>query len=251
MRGSSGAKLEYAGDYIVKSCSDAIEQDLWFKLASKLPIIDGVRIPRSELISEDTYRLEFIKGACGTHVPSTLIMDTLTEQILAWSTRSSPRDATCSDYLNRLWSSHVAYPGSGDMVKAAFDYLNHNLTNLPSSFSHGDLTLENVIVDGDGRLVIIDPNFKADLFQSYILDFGKLLQSVNSDYHRTFNSNPGVDLSAHKEVLFSRLRRMGILRECLLSEISHIIRLKKYKPMEMWEAVDKLLARLLLEIKSV
>lgn len=251
MKGSSGAKLEYAGDYIIKSCSDAVEQDMWFQLASKLPVVNGIRIPKSELLSENAYKIEFINGVCGTHISSTLIIDTLITQVLTWKNCPQFRDIEWKKYMDRLWCNHVIYPGSGDMVKIAFDFINNHLTNLPPSFSHGDLTLENVITDSEGRLVVIDPNFKKDLFQSYILDFGKLLQSVNSDYHRAFNSNPGVDLSAHKVVLFDQLKKMGILKECLLSEISHIIRLRKYKPPEMAGDVDALLAKLLHEIKLV
>ena len=228
-----------------------MEQDAWFKLASKFPVVDGVRIPLSELVSENSYKLEFVNGVCCTQIPSTLIIDTLIEQILVWKNYPQSRSVTWEDYMSRLWVNHVEHPGSGDVVKTAFDFLVDRLTNLPSSFSHGDLTLENVIMDNGGRLVMIDPNFKTDLFQSYILDFGKLLQSVNSDYHRVFNSNPGVDQSAHKEVLFKNLRKMGILRECLLSEITHIIRLRKYKPPEMAVDVDNLLSRLLHEARSV
>jgi len=251
MKGSSGARLEYAGDFIIKSCSDATEQDMWFKLASKLPVVDGVRIPQSEIVSHNTYKIEFINGVCGTHSPSTLNIDTLTNQILTWKNCPQSRDISWRSYMDRLWHNHILHPNSGDVVKIVFDYINDNLTNLPPSFSHGDLTLENVIIDNDGRLVIIDPNFKKDLFQSYLLDFGKLLQSVNSDYHRVFNSNPGVDLSAHKNLLFNQLRKMGILRECLLCEMSHIIRLRKYKSSEMANDVDVLLTRLLREIKFV
>lgn len=250
MKGNSGASLEFAGEFVLKTCPDAKEQNDWFRAASNLPTVDGIKIPFSELVSETSYRVEFISGSCGTKLNSTLIIETLLDQVFLWGECSQVKNNSWEGYLERLYSLHLYPENSSKAMLLAFDEVS-KLEGMESSFSHGDLTLENIIVSGKNEIAIIDPNFKQNLFQSYVLDLGKLLQSVNSNYHWVFNSNYGVDLTPHKSVLLSRIREAGLLRPALISEISHIMRIRKYQPPSRSVVVDDLLLRLLGEVKSV
>jgi thiamine kinase-like enzyme len=175
------------------------------------------------------------------------LIDTLVDQVSLWSKIPASRHADWESYKERLRSEHVSLADS-EIVCRTFDFLDE-IEPLPSSFSHGDLTLENIIVENNGGIVLIDPNFKKNLFQSYVLDLGKLLQSVHSDYHRLFNSHPGGDpapLCAHLR------QRLGepVWTQALAAEISHVVRLRKYRPSAQWLTVDRLLEKLLAEAQG-
>lgn len=250
MKGSSGACLSFQGDVIRKGCSDAAEQVEWFEIARNLPVMPGVRVPHTPRCGEGWYEIEFIEGTCGTHADSTLIIDTLLDQVTAWCDCSSHREASWDSYISRLHGQHIQNLVSICPMNEAFNLVIQE-PPLPASFAHGDLTLENIIIDRNGDLVLIDPNFKRDLFQSYVLDLGKLLQSAHSDYHRLFDSNPGVDLRPHCEVLMNRLSDANLLRPALVAEITHVMRLRKYRPVDQHPKVDELLQRLLKEIHTI
>lgn len=250
MKGSSGARLGFQGDVIRKECSDAAEQAEWFEIARNLPVMPGVRVPHTPRCGEGWYEIEYIEGTCGTHSASTLIIDTLLDQVTAWRDCASHRDADWYQYVHRLAVQHIQNQDTISPMTEAFNLVSQE-PPLPASFAHGDLTLENIIIDRNGDLVLIDPNFKRDLFQSYVLDLGKLLQSVHSDYHRVFDSHPGVDLRPHCEVLMNRLSDANLLRPALVAEITHVMRLRKYRPADQRPKVDELLQRLLHEIHTV
>ena len=247
MKGSSGATLDFSGDFIRKKCKDAAEQCDWFRTASRYTLVPGIRLPQTTCVSSSEYDIEFVEGVCGTQIESTRLIDTLVDQTLLWSKVPSTRTADWASYKDRLQSEHVTLADS-DIVRRTFEILDE-IEPLPSSFSHGDLTLENIIVENNGGIVLIDPNFKQNLFQSYVLDLGKLLQSVHSDYHRLFNSHPGGDpapLCAHLR------QRLGqpLWTQALAAEMSHVVRLRKYRPSDQWPEVDRLLTRLLAEAQG-
>lgn len=249
MKGSSGARLGFQGDVIRKECSDAAEQAEWFSIARDLPVMPGVRVPHTPRCGDGWYEIEFVEGTCGTWCESTLIIDTLVDQVMAWRACASHRADDWFSYLNRLHRQHIQ---NLDIV--SFDEafaLVSSFPPLPSTFAHGDLTLENIILDRNGDLVLIDPNFKHGLFQSYVLDLGKLLQSVHSDYHHLFASHAGVSLQPHCEVLMARLDNMGLLLPAMVAELTHIIRLRKYRPEPQRPLVDELVTRLVREIHSL
>lgn len=248
MRGNSGAILEYRGEYIRKSTSDYLEQALWFDIARTLPTSNGIRIPHTYLPQEEgCYDIEFIQGTCATQLNSTLTISALIDQILLWKEQKQYYDLSWDSYTSRLYNQHVIIREDDEVMKMAFNFI-LTFPPPPPTFSHGDLTLENVIVDQNKNLVLIDPNFKPNLFQSYILDLGKLLQSTHSNYHQLFNSNPGVDLTSHCQILMDELDNLGVLEQCLMAEITHIMRLKKYQPTSNWELVDDLLLSLIKEM---
>ena len=97
-------------------------------------------------------------------------------------------------------------------------------------------------------MVLIDPNYSDGLFQSWVLDYGKLLQSTHSDYHRIFNSSPGADPQPLLQYLRSHLQSIGYWELALVGELSHWIRLRKYRPESEWHKVDGILERLMGEV---
>lgn len=246
MKGNSGASLDFQGDYVLKSCPQAAHQVEWFVEAKEAGLVEGIRLPSVELVNSESYRIEYIAGFSATMLTSVSEFKKLLRLIEHWTTKTSTTDATWDSYLERL-ETHV-YVSKSPLMQEAFEVVSQQ--ELPSSFCHGDLTLENVLVTGEGEMVLIDPNYAPDLFQSWVLDIGKLLQSIHSDYHRVFNSSSGVDPTPHFEYLRGYLKERSLWKMALVSELSHIMRLRKYRPPGEHVKVENILKRLMKEIKN-
>lgn len=247
MKGASGAFVNLNGDRVSKICNDAFFQVEWFGLAAQHGLVAGVRVPAAELLALREYHMEFIRGHCATSEPSVMFLETLLKQVMVW--RDSPPQTAGSwdSYIERL-EEHVKIGDTGEMREALS--LVQAAEQLPASFCHGDFTLENILIESDGTCVLLDPNHKRGLFQSYVLDLGKLLQSTHARYHEVFLSHHGVDLSRHDALLISYLKKEGLWREALLACISHVIRLRKYRPEPERPLADEMLSKLITEYKQ-
>jgi hypothetical protein len=245
MRGASGAKLRQQGDLVQKSCVDALEQVRWFADARKFGFVDGVSAVEIYWHSVRTYTMNHIIGHVATHEPQTVYLTRIYDQVRYWRDLYPMNFATWSSYIDRLYehaettTSHVIYQAV-EMVAAEPEF--------EQSFCHGDLTLENIIIDQDGTAWLIDPNSNGSLFQSWVLDCGKLLQSTHTDYHRLFNSHPGVHLRKHDAVLRDLMVRDGVYRPALTACLSHIIRLCKYRKNDI-DKVEQLAIPLMMELE--
>lgn len=241
MKGSSGASLHFCGDFILKECADAQSQYDWFCRAGSLPMVDGMRLPAVHSVSTQAYRIEFIHGTCATACCSTRMLDAICDQIDIWRGYPSQSGSTWNAYIDRL-RAHAEQSQSEAMTSAVSFIASQPA--FPPSFGHGDLTLENVIASQSGEIVLIDPNNKPDVYQSWVLDYGKLLQSLHADYHRVFQSNAGCDplpLLAH---LRSRLG-VRLFQQAIIAELSHLVRLRKYRPAEQRPIVDAVIQRIM------
>jgi thiamine kinase-like enzyme len=247
MKGNSGAQLNFAGDFVEKHCPGAKDQYDWFVAASWKGLVEGVSLPYVELIRQSCYRIEYIPGYSATQLTSTQEFDRLLQLVEYWRSQSVETLGSWKGYLQRL-ERHVEENDSPRMregLELASCY------SLAPSFNHGDLTLENVLIRPNGEMVLIDPNYSQGLFQSAILDYGKLLQSVHSDYHRVFNSSPGQDPAPLLAWLWEFLEIRGILEESLVAELTHLMRLRKYRPEQERGKVDDLISMVIQEISSL
>lgn len=244
MKGASGAKVKLNGDEVHKICGDAPQQVEWFERAKGLGLTPGVRLPLVGLESPRSYRMEFVRGHLAASEPSVIFLEQVLSQVMRWRDVSPVSAGDWESYLQRL-GEHVDLCLTEEMEQALG--LLEAADPFPSSFCHGDLTLENILIESDGTCVLIDPNYKPGLFQSYVLDLGKLLQSTHARYHEVFHSNHGIDLTRHDTWLHSVLEESGLWEQSLLSCISHVIRLRKYRPEEQRPLVDSLLRELITE----
>ena len=126
-------------------------------------------------------------------------------------------------------------------------WLRDQIHSRSTSIVHGDLTIENIVATmGDSRAwYLIDPN-PTNLFDSPLLDWAKLMQSLNLGYevlNRGVSSSvsggavriPFVRSNAYahlhaelRELLVARLGREG-MREVAFHELVHYLRLIPYK----------------------
>jgi len=230
MIGSSGATVRHTGDVVTKYCRNAQDQAHWMRTASALGVVDGIAVVQVIREANDSYVMEYVLGKTATHEPSVVPISNLYRQVKAWSVILPQSNASWTDYLLRL-KGHAEIAHS-DIIDRAVRLISASQP-LQQSFCHGDLTLENAIVAHDGTTFLIDPNADDSIYQSWLLDCGKLLQSTHTDYHLSFKSNNGVPLARHDAVLCAMLRKDGIYREALIACLSHIVRLCKYRINEM------------------
>lgn len=243
--GASGAAFEQAGQRLTKRCRNAIEQATWLRMASVLPLVDGVRCVDVYAVDAHSYTMEHITGHLATVEPSTQVTRTLYAQVNKWSEIPPTNNATWDSYLDRL-REHCDDADS-ETLRRALAYISAS-EPFPASFNHGDLTYENVLIQPDNAYCLIDPNHSPGLYQSFMLDFGKMLQSTHTDYHAAFNTNTGINLTMHDHTLCDLLRNAGHYQQALLACLTHIIRLAKYRRDEITK-VEALAQRLLEELK--
>lgn len=112
---------------------------------------------------------------------------------------------------------------------------------------HGDLTIENVIIDNETKLgwFIIDPNV-GNLFESPLLDYAKLMQSLHLGYEslnrgiQCESEDGKISVSFYRSSQYSQLSNRydewlqskfspQYLKEVRLHEIIHYMRLVPYK----------------------
>lgn len=125
------------------------------------------------------------------------------------------------------------------------DLLKSIIGNTTQTEIHGDLTIDNLIIDGAKNWMLIDPN-PTTRFKSALMDWGKLLQSLHAGYEFLdrdtkviFDQNsikyPSYRSDRYQELfntLLPELRgRYGEagMKEAFLHEIIHLLRLLPYK----------------------
>lgn len=117
------------------------------------------------------------------------------------------------------------------------------LNNWSETFSHGNLTLENILIQPDtGRIMFIDP-YEENVIDSKICDYSQILQSSNSRYELLNSLTPSVNgnrvdidipfntgLSQFNDLFMNHLKstykNITIIR---LFEISQFIRMLPFK----------------------
>lgn len=234
MNGASGAALKLSGDTVIKTCKGAKQQVRWFQHANQIGLPEGLSVPQIYRAEELYYEMEYIQGHEATHEATLYGIKACLKWCLHCVHKPSKAEGSWDSYLVRL-EDHVKLADTAPM-RLALQKVSQ-LKPLPPSFNHGDLTLENVLIT-PGSVVLIDPNYDPSLFQSYILDLGKVLQSTHFNYHKVFDSNHGVNLKRHGKWIEAKLKANSLWEQSLLSCLSHIIRLRKYQPIEKQSAVD-------------
>ena len=124
-----------------------------------------------------------------------------------------------------------------------FNVLNKHekYANSHTSYCHGDLTFDNVIFNKD-RIILIDPNYKNNMWQSCLLDIAKLLQEsdkyeLREEIMRCYSKRYG--------------RQNGELKFIKSLELTHYVRMWPYilhKEAILYDKKSKI-SQLLNEIK--
>jgi hypothetical protein len=243
LRGASGSLLLRRGSNVLKQCRNSERQVSW--LRQERALLDGILCVPTRTVDDHTYEMPYIEGRGGVTVGGTEVVERLLAQALHWRDIPSDNTADWGSYLARL-RGHASFLDSA-VADDAVDLLASGPA-LPTSWCHGDLTLENVMVSTEGVIYLLDPNYAPDLYQSYLLDIGKLLQSTHTIYHGGLTGRY-VDLREQDQILRERLQADGIWRDSLRACLSHVIRLLRYHP-ERKLVLELMISSLLTEIRG-
>jgi hypothetical protein len=125
------------------------------------------------------------------------------------------------------------------------DLLKSIIRNTTQTDIHGDLTIDNLIIDRCQNWMLIDPN-PSTVFKSALMDWGKLLQSLHTGYEFLDRDSkvefdqksiryPSYRSDRYQELFVYLISELDYryghngIREAFLHEIIHYLRLLPYK----------------------
>ena len=256
-RGGSGAEFQLR---LRKVCKNAINQVDWINTALRNDI-PTVKIYN---IDSDYYEMEYLDPHEWINCSEDKAWDSLDfDDILNIIIKIKNIKTKSYDvynfqtYLNRIFD-HIYESTKYDSVIHLYHFMNvpkidfdeylselkkyENYYNSEISFCHGDLTLENIMFDGYDKIKIIDPNRPESLWSSWLLDISKLYQSIHLGYEDIFKNRSIYenDFNVVFKLFDDRKDLLKIIEKklkyninaVLLLEISHYIRMIKYKQMK-------------------
>lgn len=215
--GRSGASVRFRNGQIIKTFDkESVDMQLdWYKH-------NPYTSPKHKRLDDYTYKMEFIQGDCAA-VTKTMWNDVIN---IPLRFRQQPPINT--------------YSG------AYTDYVSYCIRNLPSSlrtrvlqiatkfnyttntFCHGDLVLNHVIRDHFDNICLIDPSIKKGIWNSWMIDVGRLMMSFRSNYDTKFMGWPQVDGKADMISVMQDAYSLS-LEEMLVQELLIQCRIYKFQ----------------------
>lgn len=216
--GGSGAEVRREGNFVIKTAKNSAEVAAWYDYAANKFAVD---LPEIHSIIGDTITMEYVKSSgrfCGEQ------LDTVLGYIEQFS-----KDKThipFNTYISRV-KEHLdlcRHPRTEEIIVLLYQW--ELFMDTHKSFCHGDLTIGNTIVNGS-FVHLIDPNPTRNVWTSYLLDYAKLYQSLHFNYDVMF-MNQEEPLVSYAD-LASLLTKLGLHIPVLVLELTHWVRMIKYK----------------------
>lgn len=175
LEGNSGATVSRAGNRVIKKCEDAREEADWYAKAKEI----GIKTPKVLSVVLDTINLEYIEGEQGNRKKLTAAdLWQIISQIMLMSLHKSESIFDMHGYKNFI-KGRLAIAGWENQYEKLFQFLTENESKIQkeSTFSHGDLSLSNVIFASQG-VFLIDPKPRKE-YSTFLNDFAKLRFSLD------------------------------------------------------------------------
>lgn len=232
--GASPARVERIGDKVVKYGYGVDKQERWYRYFSGILLeyrsSFNTYIPEIYSYMDNTLWMEYIPPS----FPFTsLDFSALLSDVKKFK-QISDRKAGCSPtfwtYMAHLDAEHRAAITEFERILPFKKLLQESYPgfNRERSFMHGDLTLSNVIHSSrNGRIYLIDPNFNPLVYSSWILDVGKLLQSVYLGYEEIILGQEIGDTSRLFKLVETSLSGEEF-RLSFIALLTHLLRMRKY-----------------------
>lgn len=225
LKGGSGSFVERVGDRIIKKAKNAKDQASWMIKASEI-----CKVPKVNTYYGDTLDMEYIDGESLNSACNTKRFNQLLSYVEEF--RNIPTECNDWDTMVDRVKDHIslnAIYNEMPIINLLESDEVCRFMKANASFSHGDLTFENCIVKDD-NVYLIDPNNPKNVYSSWILDVGKLYQSLHYHYEETFSD---YQLKIDKASFYNEINKYfdkKYLKYFLLCEMIHYIRMLKYKP---------------------
>lgn len=168
LKGNSNSQVLRLGDIVIKTTHNARYQYDWYNEFESLGIV-SVDVPQDRLITLNTLKMERIEGRLLCEDFDYVSFALLLGAILRFS-KFPTQDCDFDGYLKSCASCYCSDEYNSVLAKLA-EAKDYVLAN--TSFCHGDLSLNNVLVrEHLNRLVLIDPNKRE--CSSWLFDLAKL-----------------------------------------------------------------------------
>lgn len=212
--GISGAKVVYdsAVNSVYKTAKNTRDVVLWYNKAAELDL----PIPKIYHVVDDTIKMEFLPDYTGT-----------LESILDLSFRMSTIKPLHPGilpikYVDRCLNRVKDDFSSEIDIKLLSSVIEYAVAMTPRSFSHGDLSMSNVMGSTSDPTLpsLIDPIDDPTLLSSWVIDIAKLYTSINLDAPNEFGASLQIlDFAESK----------GIKADVILAhELGHLCRIYPY-----------------------
>ena len=211
-KGLSGAEVYTIGSKVYKTHDNAHNEVYWYNIVDSMR--KPFRIPIIHSLVGKTITMDYIK----TNKESQPLGKTSLVSVLRFFKSNNLTNSNWCDYLERVKShaerNNVSLDSYSKMLSIK-ETMDEN-----ASFSHGDLTLENIIISEDNHVYLIDSIYNAGLFSSYLLDAAKYIYSLRlNDFSKEYIS----------EILHLIVSSFNVKRYLiLLLEITHWYRVLSY-----------------------
>lgn len=221
--GTSGSDIQRLGDKIIKKAKNAKEQYDWYKYVYENHI-DGkyFKIPKLYSFTVDTIIISYIDGIVGSNAVDEHLLNKIVNMCKYFSSIDKYKnDVEVDSYCNYLINCSISNT-LNERIKKVADYLRKKSSIIKenSSFSHGDLTLNNLLIKNN-EIYLIDSNPKPT-FSTWLADVAKIRYSLNG-YDKIFGYT-SYDLSKYIEY-FDSLLPNNLLPIIRVLEISRWIRI--------------------------
>ncbi len=237
LRGGSGSGVWLEDKTVVKTTEKATAEYEWYLAAKRLGF--GESIPRIYSRTLNTLYMEHVEGEP--------LADGATGHDIDEAIALIRRFAMIPDSRKNIeaYCDNLRTHSDGEATRYVIEELRKNRSELEdnSSFSHGDFSMSNLI-RGRRGIVMIDPNPKDD-YSSFLLDAAKIRFSLTG-YEWIFGFGKA-NLTKLRAKLDTEVWHRKMVH---LLEITHWIRLYKYRTEEERKTVDRVVEKLIKEYRK-
>lgn len=215
--GRSGASVRFRNGHIIKtSTKESTDMQLdWY-------MHNPYTSPKHKRLNDYTYKMEFISGECAA-AKRTLWKDVIGIPLIF--KQLSPIGKYSGTYVDYVQYSIRNLP---DNLKSKIFSIATKVNYTDNTFCHGDLVLNHIIKDEFDNICLIDPSIKVGMWNSWMIDVGRLMVSFRSNYDTKFMGWPHVDGKSDMVAVMQDAYKLS-LEEMLIQELLIHCRIYKFQ----------------------
>lgn len=185
LEGRSGAEVSRVGDLVIKVAENTQMQVDWYNYATGvIENCHGFEVPEVLDSAPSVYRMAYLPTT-GKFGPETIQAFIGTVESFINTPPMGEYKGSYEKYVNRSIRM-LEQPLKDRVYKIAMEW--EDYCDQRQSFCHGDLTLDNII--HSDKPYMIDPSIQPGIWSSWLIDIGRMMQSLDNRYEEVFKGHP-------------------------------------------------------------